>query len=218
MKTKAWTFGVLFSGFVLIMIGVDVVGGFSYWTRSAIKVIMFGIIPWLFFTNKQSLRSFIQPGKHLKVVLLFSLFIIGGVWLGYVILNQFNAFENVSSSLTNQVGVTLKNYPLVFLYVIFINGPLEEFYFRYVMIKKKLFISPTVQALFSSFLFAIYHVGMLFTMFSFGLFVLAIVGLMLVGFIFIKVNEYSEGILYSTLLHMAANLAINSVGAMILFF
>jgi membrane protease YdiL (CAAX protease family) len=217
MKRKQLAISILFIGFVLIMIAVDVAGGFSYWSRSAIKVTMFGIIPGFFLGSKQSLKTLFSKGKYLKYVVIFSLLIVGIVIGGYFILNQFGVFETVSTSLTNQVGVTLANYPYVFVYVILLNGPLEEFYFRFIMMDVDLFSSKTVQAVFSSFLFAIYHVGMLFTMFSFYLFILAILGLMLVGFVFIKINEHNEGILYSTILHMAANVGINIVGAIILF-
>ena len=217
MNKKRIILGMLFVVFVMSMIVVDVSGGFSYWGRSILKVSMFGLIPGFFIVKRVSFKTLFSQGKHFKYILLLSIFIISVVLVGYFILDQFNAFSSVSTSLKQQVGVTLANYPYVFVYVILINGPLEEFYFRFVMMDVDLFKSKNIQAIFSSFLFSIYHVGMLFSMFPFYLFVLAIAGLMLVGFVFIKINQQNKGILYSTSLHMAANLGINIVGAIILF-
>lgn len=209
--------GFLFVLFVFIMIAVDVSGQFSYWGRSALKIGMFGLIPGFLSAKQLSFKNLFAKGKYFNYILLGSSGIVVAVLAGYFILNIFGAFSSVSTSLSNQVGVTLNNYPFVFMYVILINGPLEEFYFRFIMMDVKLFPSDGIQTLFSSFLFAIYHVGMLFTMFPFHLFVLAIAGLMVVGFVFIKINQLNQGILYSTTLHMAANLGINIVGAIILF-
>lgn len=217
MTNKKNIHAIAFIVFVIVMILVDVSGEFSYWGRSFLKIVLFGLIPGFFIINKLTFKKLITTGDHLKPILLFSVLILGIVLGGYFILNQFNVFSTVSTSLKQQVGVTLANYPFVFVYVILINGPLEEFYFRFVMMDVDLFKSKNIQAVFSSFLFAVYHVGMLFTMFPFYLFVLAIIGLMIVGLFFIKINQFNTGILYSTLVHMAANLGINIVGAIILF-
>ena len=126
------------------------------------------------------------------------------------------SFDQVPDSLSNQVGVSLNNYLWVSLYIILINGPLEEFFFRYFVMKNTWFKSHFVLVSVSSFLFAIYHVGMLFTMFDFYVFIIAILGLMIVGMFFIWLNHQNKGILYSVLIHMFANAGINLVGYIIL--
>lgn len=217
MNKKQLIHRSVFIVFVLVMIAVDVSGEFSYWGRSILKVSLFGLIPGFFLVKKLSFKQLLSTGDYLKQIILFGILILSLVLMGYFILNQFGVFDAVATSLKQQVGVTLDNYPYVFVYVILINGPLEEFYFRFVMMDVGLFKSRNIQAIFSSFLFAIYHVGMLFMMFPLYLFLLAIVGLMIVGFFFIKINQLNNGILYSIIIHMAANLGINIVGAIILF-
>src|SRR5699024_3591545 len=119
----------------------------------------------------------------------------------------FGMLSVVKDSLSSQVGVNPDNYPFVFIYIIFINGPLEEFFFRHFTVKKQII---------SSFLFSIYHVGMLWTMFSCYIFSLSFFGLVLLGYIFILMNTKRNSILNSITLHMASNLAINPVGWMII--
>ncbi len=201
---------------VAIMIMIDHSGMFSYWGRSLLKIGMFALIPMMWLTINQGWSIIIKKGQYLKHVLTFGLVVFGVVILGYLLLSRFISFDDVPESLNNQVGVSLDNYLWVSIYIVFINGPLEEFFFRYFIMSQAWFKKRVWLILISSFLFAIYHVGMLFTMFDFYVFVLAIVGLMIVGVFFIWLNDKNKGILYSIILHMFANAGINLVGYIIL--
>ncbi len=201
---------------VIMMIMIDHSGLFSYWGRSIIKIFMFGLLPGLFLTLTKSWTPMIRKGKYFPHVVLFGLVVFIVVLAGYYLLSQFISFNQVPESLNNQVGVSLDNYLWVSVYIILINGPLEEFFFRYFIMLNTWFKSRIGLMIFSSFLFAIYHVGMLFTMFDFYVFVLAILGLMIVGMFFIWLNHQNKGILYSVLIHMFANAGINLVGYIIL--
>ena len=201
---------------VVMMIIIDHSGLFSYWGRSIIKISMFGLIPSLYLTLTKSWTPVFTKGKHLPSVLLFGFVIFIVTVAGYFLVSQFISFDQVPDSLNNQVGVSLDNYLWVSIYIVLINGPLEEFFFRYFIMLNSWFKNRLVLIIVSSFLFAIYHVGMLFTMFDFYVFVLAILGLMIVGVFFIWLNHQNKGILYSVLIHMFANAGINLVGYIIL--
>jgi uncharacterized protein len=201
---------------VFLMIIIDHSGLFSYWGRSIIKISMFGLVPGLFLTLTKSWTPVLAKGKHLSHILLFGFSIFVIVVVGYFLISQFISFDQVPDSLKNQVGVSLDNYLWVSIYIVLINGPLEEFFFRYFIMLNTWFKNRLVLIIVSSFLFAIYHVGMLFTMFDFYVFVFAILGLMVVGMFFIWLNHQNKGILYSILIHMFANAGINLVGYIIL--
>lgn len=201
---------------VISMILIDHAGIFSYWGRSALKIMMFGIIPAMIISKTHTWTTIFSKGRYLKHVLLLGALIFLVVLAGYWLLDGIIAFDQVPDALAQNVGVTLDNFLWVFIYIVLINGPLEEFFFRYFMLNRPYDIHPMIMAWISSFLFAIYHVGMLFSMFHFSVFLLAIAGLMIVGLFFIWINQKSKGILYSVLLHMFANGAINLVGWIIL--
>lgn len=201
---------------VAMLIIIDHSGLFSYWGRSLIKICLFGFVPILLLTLTKSWTPVFAKGKHLPFVLLFGVAVFIVVIAGYFIVSQFISFDQVPDSLSNQVGVSLDNYLWVSIYIILINGPLEEFFFRYFIMTGTWFKNRLVLILVSSFLFAIYHVGMLFTMFDLYVFVIAILGLMIVGMFFIWLNHQNKGILYSVLIHMFANAGINLVGYIIL--
>ena len=66
--------------------------------------------------------------------------------------------------------------------------------------------------LFSSSVFAAYHVGMLIGMFRIGALLLLLLGLIAGGCIFNRLNELNDDIYPSWFVHMFANFAINTVG------
>lgn len=201
----------------MVMIGIDSIGALTYWQRSLIKIVSFGLLPGLVLLFKNHRFKLWDLGKHSKLVLVVSAFVVIVVIGVFALVYPYGVFDFVTQSLENQVGVTTRNYPFVFVYIVLINGPLEEFFFRYVMQLKDFELSKRNRVLLSSFFFSIYHVGMLFTMFAWYLFAFAILGLVIVGIFFSWVNSHTNGITYSIVIHMAANLAINTIGAILLY-
>ena len=93
------------------------------------------------------------------------------------------------------------------------NSFLEEFFFRgFGFITLKKYTTRKVAYIFSSVLFAIYHVGMLVGMFGFGALLLLLFGLIIGGCIFNFLNELNDNVYPSWFVHMFANFAINTVG------
>lgn len=203
--------------FSLMMVWVDQSAMFSYFERSAIKVTLFGLLPFIVLVLSRHKFVLFDKGKYLKIIFLISGVVMVMLFLAFLLLYPYGMFDFVGDSLATKVGVTTSNYPLVFVYIVFINGPLEEFYFRYVMQLPQFSISRNFKIGLSSLFFALYHVGMLYTMFPWYLFVFAIVSLIGVGVFFSWVNHYHKGITYSVVLHMAANLTINTIGAFLLY-
>ena len=93
------------------------------------------------------------------------------------------------------------------------NSFLEEFFFRgYGFITLKKYTSRRFAYIFSSVIFAIYHVGMLVDMFNIWTSILLLVGLIIGGCIFNYLNEANDNIYPSWFVHMFANFAINTIG------
>ena len=114
-------------------------------------------------------------------------------------------------------GISADNFLYVSLYIAFCNSLLEEFFFRgfaYLTLKKV--ASPLFATAFSAAAFAFYHGGMLDGWFSPLLYAGTLAALFVCGLFFNYLNNRSNRIWTSWLTHMGANIAINTVGMILL--
>lgn len=131
----------------------------------------------------------------------------------YFLTKNIIDFSNVTTSLTNGMGITKQNFLYVSLYISILNSFLEEFFFRgYGFITLKQYISRKNAYIFSSFMFALYHIGMLKDMFSLNALIILLFGLIICGCIFDYLNEIRNNIYSSWIVHMFANFGINTIG------
>jgi len=190
----------------------------NYFVKIPIKIVFFLALPMLFFVkNKEEFKEFkklfvLKKGGILKALLL-GIGIYAVILGGYFLTRNIIDYSNVTFSLTDGMGITADNFIYVSLYISLMNSFLEEFFFRgYGFITLKKYVKPKVAYIFSSTLFAVYHVGMLVGMFHFGALLLLLVGLIIGGCIFNYLNESNNNIYPSWFVHMFANFAINTVG------
>ncbi len=197
---------------------IDAVVQPGYFVKIPIKILFFLVFPMIFFlVNREALKEFKQLFLFKKDGLLKSLLLGVGVYtvilLGYFLTRNIIDFSNVTSNLTEGMGITANNFIYVSLYISFMNSFLEEFFFRgYGFITLKKYTSRKFAYIFSSSIFAIYHVGMLMGMFHIGVLLLLLLGLIVGGCIFNFLNEANDNIYSSWFVHMFANFAINTVG------
>ena len=190
----------------------------NYFVKIPIKVLFFLALPMLFFIkNKTELKEFkslfVFRKKGIFSALLLGLGVYAVIVLGYFLTRNIIDFSNVTSSLTSGMGITADNFIYVSLYISLMNSFLEEFFFRgFGFITLKKYASRKFAYLFSSTLFAVYHVGMLIGMFHIAALLLLLAGLIVGGCIFNYLNEKNGNIYPSWFVHMFANFAINTVG------
>ena len=190
----------------------------NYFIKIPIKIVFFLALPMMFFIiHKEDFADFKKLFVFKKGGLLKSLILGVGVYavilLGYLFTRNIIDYSNVTSSLTEGMGITAENFIFVSLYISLMNSFLEEFFFRgYVFITLKKYTSRKIAYIFSSSIFAVYHVGMLIGMFQFGALVILLLGLIVGGCIFNYLNELNDNIYPSWFVHMFANFSINTVG------
>ena len=190
----------------------------NYFVKIPIKILFFLALPMLFFVkNKEAFQDFKKLFVFKKGGILKALLLGMGVYAvivgGYFLTRDVIDFSNVTSSLTEGMGITAKNFIFVSVYISLMNSFLEEFFFRgFGFITLKKYTTRKVAYVFSSTLFAIYHVGMLVGMFEFWALLLLLLGLIIGGCIFNYLNELNDNIYPSWFVHMFANFAINTVG------
>ena len=122
-------------------------------------------------------------------------------------------FSAITTSLTNNIGVTKDNFIYVSLYISFVNSLLEEFFFRgFSFITLKEYTSRKFAYIFSSLAFALYHIAMMIGWFDVPVILISLAGLFAGGMIFNRFDEKNENIYLSWLIHMFANFATNTIG------
>lgn len=197
---------------------VDAVVKPDYFTKIPVKIVCFLIVPTLFFVFfKEEAGEFkkLFKGKKegIKNSFLLGLAIYGVVFGGFLLTRGIIDYSNVSTSLSEGMGITAENLIYVSLYMSIMNSLLEEYFFRgfgFIALKKH--TSRKFAYVFSSAMFAAYHVGMILDMFHPLVLLIILAGLFVGGCIFSYVNEINENIYPSWIVHMFADFAINTVG------
>ena len=204
---------ILFCAFMAV---VDGVFKADYFIKSIIKFVLFLILPAIYslFDKDIKVKNVFKPkkkGLKQSFVLCISVYVI--ILGGYFLLKDVFDFSSITTSLTNNIGVTGKNFIFVSLYISFVNSLLEEFFFRgFAFITLKRITGRKFAYLFSAAMFSIYHIAMMIGWFDMGVFLIVMAGLFAGGLIFNYLNEKSSTIYPSWLVHMFANFAINTIG------
>ena len=201
-----------------VMALVDGVIQPGYAVKSAIKLAVFALIPFL-LTRKLELvpfrRIFQFRRKGFTTALGLGLGIFVLILGGWSILRRWVDFSGIAGNLTENAGVNRDNFLYVSLYISFINSLLEEFFFRGFLFSN-LKSSRSLAYCFSALAFSLYHVTMMIGWFSLWLNPLVLAGLFVGGIIFNWLNEHNDCIYVSWLTHMFANFAINTIGFILL--
>ena len=205
----------------ILMSVVDGILQPGYAVKSAVKIVLFLLIPQIHFWRNQKERQCIKKLFRLDRHGLISATVLGAAVYavsvgGYFLLHGAVDFSGIAGQLTEDAGVHAENFVFVALYISLINSLLEEFFFRgYAFLTLKRLTSRRFAYLFSSILFATYHLGMTAGWFAPGIWLLSMAGLFAGGCIFNYLNENSGNLYNSWLVHLCANAAINTVGCIL---
>lgn len=205
--------------FCIIMALIDGVLKANYFTKSAIKLVLFLICPIVYALLDKGLQikplfAFDKQGIIRALGLCVAVYAV--ILSGYLLLKDVFDFSAITGTLTANIGVSRDNFVFVSLYISFINSLLEEFFFRgFAFLTLKRVASVRFAYLFSAACFAVYHIAMMIGWFSLPVFLLVMAGLFIGGLIFNYLNAKSGTVYPSWFVHMFANFAINTVGFML---
>ncbi len=203
----------------LIMLFTDGIWQPGYMIKSAVKVVVFLLLPLVLSRlTGLSVTGYLRPKKSAVITggllgLATVLVILGA----YALLHPYLDLSAVPQALEEDTGITKDNFLFVALYITLGNSLLEEFFFRgfsYFCLAGE--VGQRFAAIFSSLAFAVYHAGMLITMLNPVLFALALAALACCGLFFIFLNRRSSSIWTSWLVHMGANIGINLIAMILL--
>ena len=198
----------------VLMAWVEVGLSPTYWTKSLLKILIFGGCTLLYGLLSRDESLFSPFRKPSFSSLKQALFLAAGVFIfllgGYAVLSPWLDLSGVTGNLGSKEGITAAQFPLVALYISLVNSLLEEWFFRgfaYLNLRRT---APRFAFVFSSLAFALYHVCIMGSWFHPVLLLLLIAGLVIAGMLFNLLDR--KGSLWcGWLVHMSANLAINTI-------
>ncbi|MPM74408.1 hypothetical protein SDC9_121396 [bioreactor metagenome] len=187
----------------------------DYWIKSIIKAITFLGLYCIY--NKIDKNSVSKPIKQNKKSIIFYFVLCICVYaiiiITFIIIQKIYDFSNITSVLETNYSIDKSNYIYVFLYISFINSFLEELFFRkFAFLTLAKHSSFKFANIFSAAAFSIYHVSIIKGWFSASLFLVIIVALFICGLFFNYIDSKNKTIYPSWLIHITANLSINTIG------
>ena len=200
----------------ILMAFVDIVWQPGYILKSAIKVTLFLLFPLMYAQIRKDVSYkylFRFDWKHFGFSIGLGLAVFIFIIAAYKIIGPFFDFSDVTTAMGKEAGITAENFMYIAVYISFINALLEEFFFRgFAYLELKRWTSKSVALIISASAFSLYHVSIMLSWFSLPLFLLLLLGLFIGGIIFNILNERSNNIYSSWMVHMFANFAINAIG------
>lgn len=189
----------------------------GYIIKSMVKIITFLVIPYVccrIFRDIHFKQLFIPNKKGIGVALILGSTVFGIILGGYFIFKDIFNFSSIANSLTSSTGVDKSNFLYVSIYISLVNSMMEEFFFRGFVFKN--ISNKKFAYVFSSMIFALYHVAMMIGWFDIWAFLLVMAGLFIGGILFNLLNEKFKTVYVSWVVHMFANFAINIIGFILL--
>lgn len=202
---------------IIIMYIIDGVMKTGYVQKSAVKIVMFLILPIIYTFSDRNIK--LRDSFRIKSIknLLYSLLLGVGVYVfilrAYFILKGFIDLSNIIEMLSKNASIDKDNFLRIAIYISIVNSLLEEFFFRgFMFLNLRRVGGRKLAYIISAFLFSIYHIAIMGSWFSPIIFALAMAGLFVGALIFNYLNEKGGNIYNSWIVHMMANLSINTVG------
>jgi membrane protease YdiL (CAAX protease family) len=193
--------------------------GVSYLIKTGAKLLLFILIPLLYILFRREDHTYVASGNAAKsrtslLIGLFSGILFFGILLGaYFVLQSYIDFAPIISELETKLKITPVNFIAIGLYITLGNSFIEEFFFRgFVFLNLHRTGRRFFAYLFSSLLFALYHIMIFRNWFTPPLFGLAVLGLMVVGLLFNWMDTKSKNFVNSWIAHILADAAVILIG------
>ena len=202
----------------LAMIYIENVLQPAYAVKSALKVLLFlGAMLYYSIISKKRILSLSYRRKELKRTCILALAVYALILIVFFFIQDYMELNQIRESLIGKEGIHRGNFIFVATYISIVNSFIEELFFRgFAFRAVKQLEFQRFSYVFSAGMFAIYHIGIIGGWFSVPMLALMITGLFAAGIALNFFCQYADSIFGSWVIHIAANLAINSIGFMIL--
>lgn len=194
----------------------------TYLVKSFCKILLFliGILLYCRISEK-SLQEIVNikriEKKGLKKLLGTGFFVYFIVLSVYFTVRNYIDLESIKESLLNKENVNINNFIFIFIYIIFVNSLLEEIFFRgFVFTESSKQYPKKFAYAYSGLIFSFYHIGIIVSWFHILIFVLCLVLLFIAALFLNYFNEKYNSCLASWIVHLSANLSINTIGMILM--
>lgn len=191
----------------------------DYLVKTLSKIVVFTAIPLIYikYIKREGILKALNirsiEKKDLKLGLGFGLASFFILFLGFYLFKDFMDLQGIVTEMEEKSNITPANFLLVGAYITFGNSFLEEFFFRgFIFLNLYNLGLKKTAYIFSAFLFAIYHIGIFQSWFNPYLMLLAVTGLVVIGFVFNWLCTKSNNFLNSWIVHILADAAIILIG------
>lgn len=192
----------------------------GYALKSIAKVLVFAGAEFLYSVmSRTPLMEVIGLRKIRKGRILFlgAAVVYAVVLIVFFIVRGQIDINGIRESLIAKEHLTRENCLFVFTYIILVNSFLEESFFRGFIYNALKDSSKPAAAIYSAVIFALYHLGIVSGWFNPAILLLCIILLTISGLFLQSVCLHFNSLAASWFLHGFANLAINTIGVILIF-
>ena len=208
--------------FVALMGFVEQALAPAYWLKSLLKasaiLLILGTYASAYRTSWRETVYFrkMKPAKALYLLIAATLAVLA---LAFLLTRNYLDLAAIRRNLMTKERLTKENCLFVFGYIATVNSFLEEAFFRGCLYHAFTEGGGKIAGLaFSSCAFAAYHIGIVDGWLNPGILALCVVGLTVAGVFLQLVCERYDSVKASWLVHGCANLAIDALGVVLIFF
>ncbi len=191
----------------------------NYLAKTFVKLMLFTIIPYIYMRLHKNVNFKLAfnykklEKKQLKMGIVLGIMSFSVILTTYFVLKNVIDLQGIAQDLQNKSKVTPVNFIFVALYITFGNSFLEEFFFRgFIFLNLYELKLKKTAYVYSSLLFALYHIAIFKSWFNIWLILLSLIGLIGVGFIFNFIDTKSENFINSWIVHILADMPIMLIG------
>lgn len=193
---------------------VEQVLAVSYVLKTLAKLSLFVAIPLIYYQKTdQAKRQRQRTWRDYSASIALGLGAFAVIMAAFYLTRSYIDLSGIVSELQTKSKITPTNFLLVGAYITFGNSFLEEYFFRgFVFMSLRNQGKKKLAYVFSSLLFAVYHIAIFKTWFSPPLLLVALLGLVTIGFVFNWLTVRSGSYTGSWLTHVLADIAIILIG------
>jgi membrane protease YdiL (CAAX protease family) len=185
----------------------------TYWYILLLKVSLFLILPviWGYFTWKKVGIFWNWSLDSWKYGIWFGILSMGIIGMTYFFLRDVIDWWAIGASMEAR-HINETTFLLVFLYIMFGNSLLEEYFFRGIVFREMLLSSKIWAYILSALMFSLYHMTIFQSWFTGYILALALLGLFLGWLFFAWMYERTQWVWGAWIFHIFADLAILIIG------
>lgn len=204
-----------------LLVCVDAFAPVPYLYKAMGKAVLFVGFPllyWRCYPHFSYKPLFRLEKKALKLAVLLGVLVIVVILGAYFLTTSFVDLSAVVGELDTRLQIDSDNFVIVAVYIALCNSFLEEFFFRgFLFFRLKAITSAKFAHVASATLFSLYHIGIMVTWFQWWVFALCMLALVIGGVIFNYLDESTESLYPSWLTHGCGNVALNTIGMILMY-